>query len=347
MSRLTEGLDPLPALAREPGEAAGEAYTAAVHRWQEAIDGLEEPLRRQCAALADDAAGRAVLDRVFAFSPFLSAIATADPAFTLRIFSEGADAGVRLARDELAAAVNGGSDGGPPTTDGLMRALRQARRRTALAIALADIAGAWRLDQVTAALSDFASEALRLACRHLLGEMAASGLITPGDPAQPDAGSGLVVLGMGKLGARELNYSSDVDLIVLYDDEAIASPRPDELQAAFVRLARGLVRIMQEATRDGYVMRMDLRLRPDPAATPLAVSVHAAETYYESLGQNWERAAMIKARPVAGDIEAGERFLAHLRPFMWRRHLDFAAIQDIHSIKRQINAHRGGQTLEL
>jgi glutamate-ammonia-ligase adenylyltransferase len=108
-----------------------------------------------------------------------------------------------------------------------------------------------------------------------------------------------------------------------------------------------LVRILDERTADGYVLRTDFRLRPDPAATPLAISTEAAELYYESLGQNWERAAMIKARPVAGDKQAGAAFLRQLVPYVWRKHLDFAAIQDIHSIKRQINAHRGGGTVAL
>ena len=144
---------------------------------------------------------------------------------------------------------------------------------------------------------------------------------------------------MGKLGAGELNYSSDVDLIVLYDPECMRRrPAATSRQNRFVRLARDLVRLMEERTADGYVFRTDLRLRPDPGATPPAISVLAAEVYYETLGQNWERAAMIKARPVAGDRAAGERFLARIRPFVWRQHLDFAAIRDIHSIKRQIHA---------
>src|SRR5690606_15692978 len=122
---------------------------------------------------------------------------------------------------------------------------------------------------------------------------------------------------------------------------------PWRLQQGLVRLTRDLVQILEERTADGYVFRTDLRLRPDPGATPLAISVIAAETYYESMGQNWERAAMIKARPVAADREAGDTFIATLRPFVWRKHLDFAAIQDIHSIKRQINAHRGGGKIEI
>ena len=105
---------------------------------------------------------------------------------------------------------------------------------------------------------------------------------------------------------------------------------------------RGIVKILNERTADGYVFRTDLRLRPDPSSTPLAISMEAALDYYESMGQNWERAAMIKARPIAGDVTVGDDFLQHIRPYIWRKHLDFAAIQDIHSIKRQITAHRGG-----
>src|SRR5690606_34231903 len=129
-----------------------------------------------------------------------------------------------------------------------------------------------------------------------------------------------------------LNYSSDIDLIVLYDPDRMEHADPWRLQQGLVRLTRDLVQILEERTADGYVFRTDLRLRPDPGATPLAISVVAAETYYESMGENWERAAMIKARPVAGDLAAGDAFLAMLRPFIWRKYLDFAAIQDIHSI---------------
>lgn len=152
---------------------------------------------------------------------------------------------------------------------------------------------------------------------------------------------------MGKLGGRELNYSSDIDLILLFDPDVIDTDEPMELQNSFIRLARGLVSLLDERTEDGYVFRTDLRLRPDPGSTPLALSTMAAELYYESVGQNWERAAMIKARPIAGDKDAGAAFLAHLKPFVWRKNLDFAAIQDIQSIKRQINAHKGGTKIQF
>src|SRR5262249_13289561 len=157
-----------------------------------------------------------------------------------------------------------------------------------------------------------------------------------GRPAQ---GSGYIVLAMGKMGAGELNYSSDVDLIVFYDPAAfVAATEP---AAFYVRLTRMLVKLLQERTPDGYVFRTDLRLRPDPASTQIAISTTAALDYYESRGQNWERAALIKARPCAGDVAAGEAFLAGLAPFIWRTYLDFAAVADVHAMKRQIHAYRG------
>ena len=146
---------------------------------------------------------------------------------------------------------------------------------------------------------------------------------------------------MGKLGAHELNFSSDIDLIIFFDPEAPAIIDPLESTELFARLTRRLVRILQDRTEHGYVFRTDLRLRPDPGSTPLAIPVQAALHYYESRGQNWERAAMIKARPVAGDIAAGRAFLKELHPYVWRKYLDYAAIADVHSIKRQIHAHKG------
>ena len=221
-----------------------------------------------------------------------------------------------------------------------MRALREERTRLAVAVAIADIAGEWPLERVTGALSDFATAALDAAVRHLLSTGREFGR------AEPE-GSGLVVLGMGKLGAGELNYSSDIDIVLAYDEALLAVRRPDRIGQTMVRFARDLVRLLQERTPDGYVLRVDLRLRPDPASTPLAVPLRAAEAYYESMGQNWERAAMLKARPVAGDLAAGQAFLDYIRPFVWRRSLDFWAINDIHSIKRQIHAHRGHDALAV
>jgi glutamate-ammonia-ligase adenylyltransferase len=284
----------------------------------------------------EDAAGRTLLEAVFGNSPFLTQALISDLPFARHLFTDGYDTAFEAELDAIRTELAAERD-----MPRLMARLRVAKRRVALLTAVADMAGAWDLARVTGALSRFAETALRLACDHLLVKAAGAGSLILPDPENPSVGSGLIILAMGKFGARELNYSSDIDLIVLYDDHVVQTTQPDNMARTFVRLARDLVRIMEERTRDGYVFRTDLRLRPDPGATPLAVSVSAAEAYYGSLGQNWERAAMIKARAVAGDLNAGCTFLRFLVPFIWRRSLDFAAIQDIHSIKRQINAHRG------
>jgi glutamate-ammonia-ligase adenylyltransferase len=326
-----------------PKPASSSLAALGLERWLEAAGESAAPgVGERARFLAADSHARRLLESVFGNSPFLAQIAAAEPEILCEILDQGPDGVVVRTLDDLRA-----SSALPPEETALMRALRVAKRRVALAIAVADISGAWKLAPVTEALSDLADAALGAASAFLLRQAAASGAFALADSARPEHGSGLVILGVGKLGARELNYSSDIDLIVLYDPERIRACAPEALQKQFVRLARGLVRMMEERTADGYVFRTDLRLRPDPGATPLALSVDAAEIYYESLGQNWERAAMIKARAVAGDLEAGSDFLKRLRPFIWRKHLDFAAIQDIHSIKRQIHAYHGGGTIAV
>ena len=219
-------------------------------------------------------------------------------------------------------------------------AMRRTKRAVALATAIADIGGTWRLERVTAALTDLAEAALRLAVAHLLRTAHDAGELRLPDPAEPSRASAFTVLGMGKLGARELNFSSDVDLILLHDPDR-GVYHGNEPGAFYTRMARALVGLMEARDADGYVFRTDLRLRPDPAATPPCMSIIGAISYYESMGQNWERAAMLKARPVAGDTELGAEFLEAIRPFVWRRQLDFAAIADIHAMKRKIDAHKG------
>jgi glutamate-ammonia-ligase adenylyltransferase len=308
-----------------------------VERWLEMARGLTDPeLEAFAVDLAADPAGRTLLGVLFLHSPFLSELALAEPQVIRGILVEGPDRVLDRLLTELEREAGTEED-----TNRCMRALRVARRRVALLVAVADLTRAWVLETVTAALSRFADTAINLAARHLLRRAALQGDLVLPDPALPEHRSGLVVLGMGKLGAHELNYSSDIDLIVLFDRDRIDYRGRRSIQDCFVRIARDLVRMLQERTEVGYVFRTDLRLRPDPGSTPLALSVVAAETYYEGMGQNWERAAMIKARAVAGDIEAGQNFIKALRPFIWRKHLDFAAIQDIHSIKRQIHAVKG------
>ncbi|MDK3016322.1 [protein-PII] uridylyltransferase family protein [Pseudodonghicola flavimaris] len=225
--------------------------------------------------------------------------------------------------------------------DQLKPGLRQAKRRIALITALADICGAWPLEKVTGILSDFAGEACDLALKSEIATLVRRGKL-PGQSAGDVAeAAGLCVLAMGKMGAHELNYSSDIDLICLFDETRYDADSYQEARAGLIRATRNMASLLSEKTADGYVFRTDLRLRPDPAVTPVCISMAAAETYYESLGRTWERAAYIKARPCAGDIEAGWRFLQTLRPFVWRRHLDFAAIQDAHDIRLRIRENKG------
>ncbi len=286
------------------------------------------------AALAAQPSGAAMLAALGGGSPFLSDLLLREHAATLAMADAGPAAVVAGALAALAKV--------PPAAPRaqVARAMRQAKRQVALAAGIADIAGIWGQARVTAALTDLAEATLRLAVDHLICAAHHAGEITLPDPAQPTHGCGLTVLGMGKLGARELNYSSDIDLVLLFDPAA-QPDHSENLRAVFTRVARALVAMMEARDADGYVFRTDLRLRPDPAATPPAVALPAAIAYYESMGQNWERAAMIKARPVAGDLAVGAAFLAAIRPFIWRRGLDFAAIADIHAMKRRINQHRG------
>jgi glutamate-ammonia-ligase adenylyltransferase len=327
-------------LREAPAAADARRAVQGRERWLAAAAGAA--VGDEAEALARAPAVGALLDGVFGNSPFLTVLAEREPAFLVELLRRGPDAMRRRLWDGLAEIRRAAADGIDPG-----RALRIGKRRLALMTAVADLAGVWSLEDVTGSLSDFAAGALRCAVTFLLADAARRRLIALGRPAEPEEASGVIVLGMGKLGAAELNYSSDVDLIVLYDPERIRVDDPGSLQQHMIRLTRGLVRLMADRTGDGYVFRTDLRLRPDPASTPPAISVMGAEIYYETLGQNWERAALIKARPVAGDIEAGDGFLDRLRPFIWRKNLDFAAIQDIHSIKRQIHAHRGGAKIGL
>lgn len=248
-----------------------------------------------------------------------------------------------LANEAISAAAAIARDP-PDFTDG-MRALRRAKDATHLACAIADLAQAWPLARVTGALTAFADASVRAALALAARELRACGELTP---APWDAGTGpvpgLAIIAMGKMGAHELNYSSDIDFSIFFDPAGLASAGAREPRVAAVRLVAPLVRALEEITPDGYVFRTDLRLRPDPGSTPVAVSLTSAAHYYQSLGQNWERAAFIKARAVAGDLESGRAFLTELQPFIWRKHLDFAAVADVKSIKRQIlSAHKSAE----
>ncbi len=228
---------------------------------------------------------------------------------------------------------------GAPLAD-LPVALRRAKAKLALFVALADLGGVWHLPEVTGALTEFADLAVDLSLRALVGAEIARGKL-PAVIGDGGGTAGMVALAMGKMGAGELNYSSDIDLICLFDESRF---RPDdwgEARMAFVRVTRKMAAMLSDITGEGYVFRTDLRLRPDPGVTPVCMAMAAAERYYESVGRTWERAAHIKARAAAGDLAAGAAYLERLTPFVWRRHLDFAAIQDAHDMARRIRDHKG------
>jgi [glutamine synthetase] adenylyltransferase / [glutamine synthetase]-adenylyl-L-tyrosine phosphorylase len=274
-------------------------------------------------------------------STYLWALAREDPERLVRLLK-------RPPGESLDAVVRALSSRRDEHETDLMTAMRRAKRESALLVALADIGGVWDVNAATEALTRFADAAVGAAVDFLLRQHARAGrLALDPDAPDPQIGCGLVVLALGKHGARELNYSSDVDLIVLYDPAAASLPPGTEPGPLFARLTRALARLLQERTSDGYVLRVDLRLRPDPASTPVALSTASAYSYYETVGQNWERAALIKARPAAGDLKLGERFLADLAPFIWRKYFDYAAIADIHAMKRQIHAVRGHEQVAV
>ena len=219
--------------------------------------------------------------------------------------------------------------------------LRHAKDRVALLVALADLGGVWDLEAVTKALTRFADLAVMRALHTEVAAEIGRGKI-PGTAVEDAAdAAGMVVLAMGKMGAGELNYSSDIDLICLFDEGRFDPEDWGDARAGFVRVTRRMAAMLSDKRAEGYVFRTDLRLRPDPAVTPVCMAMAAAERYYESLGRTWERAAHIKARAVAGDVKAGADYLGRLGPFVWRKHLDFAAIRDARDMARRIRVHKG------
>ena len=263
----------------------------------------------------------AAVDRARRWSPFLAVFLEREP--------------------ELAQSLAGGVLPAlrtieiPDLTMPPARRLRLERRRLALRVAIGDLSGREDLSAVTRALSDFADRALHTAILTAIEER------TPG--AAPIGFTGIA---LGKQGSHELNYSSDIDPILLFDPATLPHRAREAPEEAAVRIAKRVVEILQARDGDGYVLRVDLRLRPSPEITPIALSIDAAISYYESLALPWERAAFIRARAAAGDIALGERFLAAVQPFVWRRALDFGAIGEIRGISRRIRDHYAqGQAL--
>ena len=290
---------------------------------------------------------RKLIETLAGNSPYLAKLIELDVGYFIRIIGENP---TNLLHEAL-AGLKSRPDG--ETTAELMTALRLTKARVALLVAVMDVSGTWPLMQLTKALSDFAEDATAIATAHILhtymikGDLAwPRGKEEPVTPALAD-NSGFFVLGLGKLGAGELNYSSDIDLIVLFDDMVAKYQGQKSMQDCFTRITKDIVQIIDQRTMDGYVFRTDLRLRPDPSATPVALSVSAAEHYYHSLAQNWERSAMIKAKVVAGDSVAGKAYLKRLSGWVWRRSMDYEALKEIHAIKHQILRHYGQEKVQF
>ncbi len=271
---------------------------------------------------------------VFGASPYLAGLARRAPARLRDILASVPEARLAdlLSRTAAAGELATAAEAGPE--------LRRLKAEAHLLIALADLGGVWDLDGVTAALTRFADSALAAALRVTAKAEVAAGRLSAVGQGSEGPVPGWFCLAMGKQGAFELNYSSDIDVSVFYEPDRLPVVEGVEPRAFAVRLTQGVAALIQDRTDEGYVFRVDLRLRPDPSSTPLAVSVNAAFEYYETVGQNWERAAFIKARACAGDLPRARAFLEELSPFIWRKNLDFAAIADIHSIKRQIHVHK-------
>lgn len=268
-------------------------------------------------------------------SPFLKNLAERHATWLAKALEIGADTALQDILRDAASAVS-------LPSDQIAKELRIGKAKTAFLAAVAETGGVWTTEQSTGALSDYADTALHAALGSLMHEAAEAGKITlaGADGVHPAAECGLAIFALGKHGGQELNYSSDIDIVAFYDVSACILQEPDEANSFYTRIVRRLIAIMEERDGNGIVFRTDLRLRPDPGATPLALGVGAAMQYYESRGQNWERAAWIKARPCAGDLRVGESFLTELSPFIWRKHLDFATVEEIQTIKRQINLAR-------
>jgi [glutamine synthetase] adenylyltransferase / [glutamine synthetase]-adenylyl-L-tyrosine phosphorylase len=311
-----------------------ETASVAVARW---FDELSPPERAPIDTIINSyPAIRTIFQSLSESSPFLWDLVTRDPTRLSRLLeSDPATHLAMLLTDTAQTAATADSE------TIVMRVLRHMKAEAALLIALADIGGVWTSIQTTRALTAVADTAVAAAVRFALSEAAHADRILPKNSDKPQQDSGYFVLAMGKMGALELNYSSDIDLIMFYDQDSSILPENAIAATTFVRITQRVVKLLQERTGDGYVFRTDLRLRPDPLSTAIAISTTAALSYYESVGQNWERAAMIKARPCAGDLAAGEKLLTELIPFVWRKYLDFAAVADVHAMKQKINAYRG------
>jgi glutamate-ammonia-ligase adenylyltransferase len=258
---------------------------------------------------------QSALDRLTTYAPFLARLAELNPDDVTRFVADGTDAA-------LAQVAT------PPADDDIMRALRHWRGRMALLLALGDLSGEHDVATTTRLLSEFADQACDAALAAAFAER------LPDEEPR-----GLAVIALGKLGSHELNYSSDIDPILIFDPDTLPRRQRDDPTEAAVRIARRVAEILSARTGDGHVLRVDLRLRPHPEVTPIVLPVEAAISYYESEALAWEQAAFIRSRASAGDRALGENFLAAIQPFIWRRSLDFRQLKEIGAMSDRIRDH--------
>ena len=314
--------DPLPWPPALPEPLRADAERA----WQ----GYLEACR---AAASDPVADPAGLDlpAVWAASRFVADACTRDPDLLGDLVASG-DLARRYAEGELAARA-GAACAGAADDATLGRALRLLRRREMVRIAWRDLAGRADLDETLGDLTALAEGCIDAALARLHGlQVEQWGVPRTADGTEQR----LVVLGMGKLGARELNFSSDIDLIFAYPERHDDPGCRVDCERFFLRLGQRLIQALDGATADGFVFRVDMRLRPYGSAGPLAMCFDALEEYYQSQGREWERYALIKARPVAGDLAAGAELLELLRPFVYRRYVDFGVFESLREMKAMI-----------
>ena len=276
------------------------------------------------------------LGYVWACSDFVSAIICRKPQFWFELVRSGALhnslslADYQQSLHQLITPIQ------PANDVLLMQTLRQFRQQHMLRIAWRDLTGLAPTAETLTNLTELAEACIDVTLEYLHQDQC-SLLGTPmGSRNNPQR---MVVLGMGKLGGFELNFSSDIDLIFAFSEEGeTQGARVMDNGEFFLRLGQRLIRVINEMTADGFVFRVDMLLRPHGVSGPLAMSFDGMEQYYQTQGRDWERYAMIKARVIGGDREAGKELMAMLRPFVYRRYLDFGAFEAIRDMKAMLDA---------
>jgi len=294
------------------------------------IQHFTDSLQRLALELPENQQVISTLPKVFCCSEFVAQTCARQPRSLLDLINSGDlfSADVRDSYQNQLSSNDFQNDAE------LMKVLRQFRNKQMMRIAWRDLAGWSELDETLADLTALAESCIQFTLDYLYQQACNR----RGTPVLSDGREqGLVVLGMGKLGAWELNYSSDIDLIFAYQEDGVLQDRKETSYGEFFsRICRQLVKILDEITADGFVFRTDIRLRPFGDSGPVIMTFDGLENYYQTQAREWERYAMVKVRPVAGDKQGGEQFMALSKPFVYRRYLDYGAFEELRSLKQQI-----------